>query len=311
MNTNRQGIDKDKRILDYERITCCEEMMECLDILSLRYDNINVSSIGQTVLGKSIPMISFGSGKKELLYVGCISGADYITCSLILRFINEYCETRKNNRRIYNLNLKSLEATRTIHILPILNPDGVSYVTEGIAEDNPLHPRIMAMNGGGDISRWAANARGVDLGRNFNYDYIEYNKQDGAKTCGAPSGYAGVHPESEPETSALSGYLRYNDKIRLLLSLECGPESVAYIEDEAIPRGKSIGQSLSRISGKPLVEIRSEEARGSLVGWCSSVLGIPSYTVYCGEQGAGPDNAGYFQKYAGIRELLFTAPVLT
>lgn len=310
MNSNGQGIDKDKRILDYGHVICYEEMQECLDILSMRYDNMNVTSIGLTVLGRSIPMVTLGSGKKEILYVGCIHGSDYVVCPLLLHFINEYCELRKNNRRIYNLNLRSMEETRTIHIIPMLNPDGVSYSTKGINEDNPLRQRIYQMSDGGDFSGWRANARGVDLDRNFNVDYVEYKRQEGAKSSGAPCGYAGVHPESEPESSAVSGYLRYNDKIKLLLNFRCSQDSVSYIDDDVIPRNKSIAQSISRISGKPLVEANPEDVRGSLAGWCGKVLGIPSYTISCGG-GNSNNSAEYFQKYAGIRELLFTAPVLT
>lgn len=314
MNSNSNGIDKDKRILDYDRVICYDDMQEYLDILSLRYNTLSITSIGLTVLGKSIPMITFGKGKKEILYIGCINGCDYIAGSLMLRFINEYCELKKSNRRIYNLSLHSMEETRTIHIIPMLNPDGVNYSAKGVREDNPLKARLYQMNRGDDFSLWCANARGVDLDRNFNVDYIDYKKQEGSKSGGAPSGFAGVNPESEPESAAFAGYMRYNDKLKLVLSFKCGHDSVSYIEDEGIPRSRSIAQSLSRISSKPLVESSRDDIRGSLIGWCGKVLNIPSYTITCGDNStAGNSGVGaeYFQKYAGIRELLFTAPVLT
>ncbi len=309
MNSNGQGIDKDKRILDYERVICYEDMQEYLDILSMRYDNMNITSIGLTVLGKSIPMITFGNGKKEILYIGCINGCDYTAASLLLHFVNEYCELRKNSRRIYNLNLRSMEETRTLHIIPMFNPDGVSYSVNGISEDNPLRTRLYSMNNSSDFSSWCANARGVDLDRNFNVEYIEYKKQEGSRSGGAPKGFSGVHPESEPESGAFAGYMRYNDKIKLVLNISCGNDSVSYIEDDVIQRSKSIAQSLSRISGKPLVEATPDSIRGSLIGWCGKVLGIPSYKITCGN--GEPGNTEYFQKYAGIREMLFSAPVLT
>ncbi|MGI6167347.1 MAG: M14 family zinc carboxypeptidase [Eubacteriales bacterium] len=306
MNSSGSGIDKDKRILDYERAICPEELREYLDILTERY-SIKVTSIGLTVLGRSIPMISLGSGKKEILYIGCIHGCDYITASMLLRFINEYCELRKNNRRIYNLSLSSLEQTRTLHIIPMLNLDGVSYTVKGIGEDNPLAARLLAMNGSEDFSRWRANARGVDLERNFGVGYAEYKKCSSNRDGGAPRDYAGLHPESEPESSALCGYIKYNDKTRLVLNFRCGADCVSYIGGSQIPRNRSIAQSLSRISSKPLCEAPADKVMGSLAGWCSLVMNVPAYNIFCGADDNGTD---WFLKYAGIRELLFTAPLL-
>jgi g-D-glutamyl-meso-diaminopimelate peptidase len=306
MNSSSPGIDKDKRILDYQRAVGFEELREYLDILTDRY-GLNVTSIGVTVLGKSIPMITLGSGKKEILYVGCIHGCDNIIASMLLRFINEYCELRKTNRRIYNLSLSSLEQTRTIHIIPMLNPDGASYAAGGVAEDNPLHSRLIAMNGSEDFSRWRANARGVDLERNFSVDYVEYKKRIPHKDGGAPRDCAGLHPESEPESSALSGYIKYNEKIKLVLNFRCGADSVSYVGTGGIPRNRSISQSLSRISSKPLCEAPAGEVMGSLAGWCAVVMNIPAYNIFCG---AEKNNTDCFMKYAGVRELLFTAPLL-
>lgn len=311
MNSNAQGIDRDKRILDYEYIVSYDDMEMCLGILADRYRNMRITPLGTTVLGRSIPVISLGNGKKEVVYIGCIHGFNYSICSIMLRYINEYCELRKNQRRIYNLNLQSMEETRTIHIIPMLNPDGVSYVLDGIAENNPIRQRLIGMNGGrSDFTRWGANARGVDLNRNFGYDYAEQKRREELRG-GAPLGYSGMNPESEPESGAFCNYVRYKEETRLVLNFTSGRDAVSYIEDESIPRSKSIGQSLARISGKPLTRCGTEEIRGSLVGWCGRIMGIPSYNIYCGgDSGDTAASNGCFKQYAGVRELLFTAPVL-
>lgn len=308
MNSKGQGIDREKRILDYDESMGYDGMEEILGILSERYGGMRMTALGSSVLGRSIPMISLGNGKKEILYIGCARGRDYPVASLLLRFINEYCELRRTNRRIYNLSLAGMEETRTIHIIPMLNPDGVYYATEGYGEDNPLRGRLPAMRGKEDFSGWAANGRGVDLERNFNFDFLAHRRSEGAGGAGSPSGYGGIHPESEPESAALCNYLRFNDKIKLCLSFRMGCECVLWVEDDELPRSRSVGQSISRICGKPLSRCGAEELRGSLIGWCGRGMGIPSYAVACG--GPEDEGGGCFRKYAGVRELFFTAPVL-
>ena len=128
MNSSSPGIDKDKGFLTISARSVLRNF-EYLDILTDRY-GLNVTSIGVTVLGKSIPMITLGSGKKEILYVGCrIHGCDNIIASMLLRTLYKRILRAAQNQPpcIYNLSLSSLEQTRTIHIIPMLNPDGASY----------------------------------------------------------------------------------------------------------------------------------------------------------------------------------------
>ena len=94
-------------------------MVECLNELCSRYANINVTSIGTSILGKSIPMICMGKGPKKTIYVGAIHGTDSLCASLLLRFINEYCEIRVNRRKIFNLNTIHIDESRAICIIPM------------------------------------------------------------------------------------------------------------------------------------------------------------------------------------------------
>lgn len=312
MNDSVSDINGNKRILDYDRPVSYDGMMKYLEILSDRYKCISIVSIGESILGHSIPMISLGGGNKEVMYIGAISGTDRITTQILLRFINEYCEIRQSNRRIYNLNLKSIEDSRTISIIPMLNPDGTDYVGNGVADDNPIRSRLLSANGGSeDFSCWRANARGVDLSRNFNYNFAVNKKRemgDGILN-GRDADYSGTHPESEPETGALCGTIRFNQRIKLLLELKNGHGSVCCNPESRAVRAKSIAQSLCRVSGYAMTRETPESLAGSLCGWCSEECGIPSYSVTCGDdRGSGRNSC--FQVYAGLRELLFVSPVL-
>lgn len=295
MYNNRKNIKCEKRILDFDETMDYADMMRCLDILCDRYDgDISVISIGKSIFGREIPMICLGKGKKEILYVGAARGTDILCTSLLLRFINEYCEIRKSNRRIYNLNLRQLEENRTVCVIPMLNPDGVDYVVNGVNKDNPFYSRLLSYNhGNNDFSMWEANGRGVDLCNNFATD--------------SNIGFESM-PESEPESGALGGIMRFNPNIKLLLEFRHGCGRIVYTSMSRVERERSIAQYMGRISGFAIGEADLEQCSGSLMAFGSEVQGIPSYTVFCGETNSGGAH-NFFKTYVGTRELMFVAPI--
>lgn len=127
-------INEQKGILDYKRSLDFGLMMKYIDVFLGRYPFLEVMSIGRTGMGKSIPMITLGKGKKEVLYVGGLCGTEWLTSIILLRFINEYCELYKQRGRIYNNTLESIYSEKCIRILPMLNPDGVDFIINGDPE---------------------------------------------------------------------------------------------------------------------------------------------------------------------------------
>ena len=83
---NRNEIQKNKSILDYKRPLDHSVMMEYINEFSQRYPFMAVSSIGESILGRSRPIITLGEGKKAVLYVGAHHGMEWITSVLLLRF---------------------------------------------------------------------------------------------------------------------------------------------------------------------------------------------------------------------------------
>ena len=282
-----------KKILDFGHVMDYTYMIECLNELCLRYDNINVISIGTSILGKSIPMICIGQGPIKIIYVGAIRGTDSLCTSLLLRFINEYCEIRLNGRTIFNLSTKHIDKSRTICIIPMLNPDGVDYAIKGINRSNPFYDRLIKINGGNDdFSAWTFNARGVDIDENFSCN-------DCYKALSIP--------ESEPECSALSGIIRFNkNNIRLIAQLQCGEEKLIYMPSQGPNGYQKLARVLGRVYRAPSCTQQYDLYTGSLINFASQIQGIPAYTLLCKKQRVNQTNI--FQTYAEVRETLFTAP---
>ena len=271
-----------------------------------------VSSIGESIFGKSIPIITLGEGKKAVLYVGAHHGMEWITSVLLLRFINEYCELYSSTRRIYSYDLGYLFSTKTIYIIPMLNPDGVDYQINGVSEDNVIYDRLIKMNSNSrDFCRWQANARGVDLNHNYNSGFAEYKKIEAEEgiSDGAPTRFSGNMPESEPEVASLCNFLRFNDDIKMVLTLHTQGEEIYYSSGECLaPRSQTIADALSRISGYKLSKPEGMAAYGGLTDWFISEIGKPSFTIECGKGENPLPLCDYFKIYTDIREMLFSAP---
>ena len=305
-------MDKSKKIIGFDSYFDHAALEEAVSELAYRYDFINVSTLAYSILGKSIPIITLGKGKKSVLYIGAHHGMEWISTVLLLRFINEYCEMFKKDSRIFNYTLKYLFSTKTIYIIPMLNPDGVDYQINGVSEDNVLYDRLVKMNGGStDFSRWQANARGVDLNHNYNCGFAEYKRLEAEAGIeeGAPTRFSGNMPESEPEVASLCNLLRFNEDIRMVLTFHSQGEEIYYTSgDRVAPRSRTVAGALARMSGYLLAELEGMAAYGGLTDWCIAELGRPSFTIECGKGENPLPLNDYFKIYTDIREMLFMTP---
>ena len=167
----------DTRILNYTEPLDYAKMMQVIDCFSVRYPFLSFSYLGESILGRGIPILTLGNGKKEILYVGAHHGMEWITSILLLRFVNDFCEIFRNDKSIYRTSLSLLCEQYTVYVIPMLNPDGVDYQINGITKENPFYERVLKMNGNSaDLSHWQANARGVDLNHNYDAGFWEYKE---------------------------------------------------------------------------------------------------------------------------------------
>ena len=126
-------INEQKSIMDYKRSMDHGLMMRYIEIFVKRYPFLELTSIGKSSAGKSIPMIVLGKGEESCLYVGAARPSECITSIILLRFINEYCELYKAKSRIYNNTLDYLYSSKTIRVVPMLDVDGVDCRSWGLS----------------------------------------------------------------------------------------------------------------------------------------------------------------------------------
>ena len=289
-------------------------MMRRIEELADCYSCLSVSYIGESILGRGIPILTLGTGEKGVLYVGAHHGMEWITSMLLLRFVKDCCDLYQRNGKLMHISVPYLLSTRTLYLVPMLNPDGVEYQIHGVPKDHILYDRVLAMNGGSeDFSHWQANARGVDLNHNYNSGFVDYKRLEMEQgiLSGAPTRYSGEMPESEPEVGHLCNLIRYHEELKLVLSLHTQGEEIYYRSgDKTLPRSASIARSLGAISGYKPSKAEGAAAYGGLTDWCVGEQDLLAFTIECGKGENPLPIRDSFSIYARIRDLLFCAPTM-
>lgn len=191
----------------------------------------DIVTIGRSVEGRPIRMHIFGDGPDRILVLAGVHGDEPAGTAVAARLIRELRSHPE------------LSAGHTVAIIPAVNPDGLRR-----------HSR--------------ANARGVDLNRNF-------------PSCdwrpGRPGALShGLAPCSEPETAAVA---------RAVVLI--GPDRIVDIHSISGRRecnnydgpGQSLAALMSRANGYPVAPQIGYPTPGCLGSWTGIDDGIPTVTL--------------------------------
>ena len=289
------------------------ELMRTLSAFAEIYPDVGIGTLGCSILGREIPLLTLGAGPRKILYVGTHHGMEWMTTTILLRFCEDLLLAKKTGKAVYNLCPDRFWESHTLYVLPMLNPDGVEYQLHGVDAENPLYQRLLTMNGGSrSFSSWQANARGVDLNHNYDAGFSAYKQMEMENGIygGAPSKYSGEAPESEPEVAYLCSFIRFQKDLRAVLTLHTQGEEIYYrSEGKAPPISRNVARKMSLLSGYRLAEASGSAAFGGLTDWCIQKQGLPSFTLECGKGKNPLPLTAFFPIYSNLRELLFSFPL--
>lgn len=288
--------------------TSYARLVACLDRLATRFPALSIGSIGQSVLGRALLFARIGTGEKTVLIVGSHHGNESATASLLLRFLDRILIAAESGAHLCGgFDPAHLLRHRTVYLLPMPNPDGTDLALGGAETAAPLGARVLAMNGGNrNFAAWCANARGVDLCRNYSPDFEQKKKAALAQSvCGGCSVlYGGEFPESEPETAALYRFARFLFP-RVSLSLRTAGERIdRSCHGQCAEGAELLASCFASVSGYRVATDADGESDDGFRDELIRELGLPAFTILCGSG----QNEGSFGDLSESDEKIF--PIL-
>ena len=267
------------------------EAINQMDTLSMLYpsfvsekDSIGTSFEGRTIWAfKLSDNPSIDEDEPEVLFTGLTHAREPLSMMNLFYFANWICEN-------YNSDLTAnyLLDNREMWFIPIINPDGYAY-NESISPDGGgMHRKNRRLNPPNSSCNMGTQ-QGVDLNRNYGYNWGENNSGSSGNPCSAV--YRGLSAFSEPETEAISNFilsrefcnvLHYHSYSNFLIH-SWGDGS--FPDEPDLTTLREIGKEMTRYNGY-LVGTGTETVgygvNGDAVDWSYGTAGLISYTPEVG-----------------------------
>ncbi|MBP3878699.1 MAG: hypothetical protein J6D46_00080, partial [Lachnospiraceae bacterium] len=286
-----------------------EQMVKDLYFLTTRYPDIITANIAATTLdGRAVYEVLIGNpeGSMHVVVQYGMRGDEYITSLLAMRQLEYYCEERTAGNVYRNHNYKEIFADVCIHVLPMVNPDGVAISQSGMEALRTKAARdsvkacyeydkaagLTKQSLESYLLTFGANASGVDISKNFPAGWSKYT---GGAVQPSFEGYKGPSAGSEPETQAVMNAVNDQTKGVVIyratgnvIYWDYGAEGTVYEEAE------HLAESLSTRSEYPLTALPKYDAADA--GGCADYFieaGIPAVSVVVGE-GTSPVDISAF-----------------
>ncbi len=263
-----------------------EALQNDIEGLMARYPFVETGIIGHSVLGRELYYLRIGSGPNQVFYNAAIHSLEWVTAPVLMKFAEDMLFAVSTGTTIGGYDAADIWNAGSIYIAPMVNPDGVDLVINGLRPDNPNYYDLIAWNkGSADFSKdWEANNNGVDLNHNFNAAW-ELSRQAAMEmgiTGPGPTRYPGLYPESEPESRALADFTRSHD-FRLVLAYHSQGE-VIYWDFLGLqpPESLTIADQLAAVSGYTLEQATGITSYAGFKDWFIQDFRRPGYTIEVG-----------------------------
>ncbi|WRS27504.1 M14 family metallocarboxypeptidase [Oscillospiraceae bacterium MB08-C2-2] len=286
-------------------------LCRAIEDLKESHKSLKVFPIGKSVLGRDITALSVGNPMNAVLFVGSTHGMEWITTLLLLKFCEKLLQSLEKGGELAEINVAKALRQRSLVIVPCLNPDGVEISLTGSQSAGELADFVESISGG-DTLPWQANSRGVDINHNFDAGWTvlqEMERADGI-TGPAPTRFGGEHPNSEPETQAITTFcMTYQP--RSLYSFHSQGEEIYYRYGDRTPcRSQMMGQILASSCGYTLTSPAGLASHGGLKDWFIQTFARPGFTIEVGK-GKNPLPIEDFRPlYSRLEEMLMIATLL-
>lgn len=257
---------------------------QLIEALIKEYPFLKVDICGRTVLGRGIFSFSLGSLNNSVIIAGGFEGNDEISSLLLYMFIEDVCRSIKEKTELCSVNIRRALSQLGITVIPSANPDGreISIYKE---DGGKSLRKFISASGCTDFSLWKSNANGIDISKNFSFNFEENKQTATEKGIISPSeqDYCGKYPESELETKTLTRLCRVRS-FRQCLSVSGGEGNlIAAPDNSKIPESDLMSKIISQGCFYPLAETESKDICG-FPAWFSKEFSKPAFEIKAGEK---------------------------
>lgn len=219
--------------------------------------------IGKSVEGRDIVAYHFGTGEKEVLFVGGVHGGYSWNTALVAQQARAYFTGNVD---------ETVPEDVKVTIIPLLNPDGLAKVVDIDTNESFTGSDITATEQEKVAARF--NAHKVDLNRNFDCQWQEEGVWKSQKVSGGSQAF------SEPESQALKAYVERNTPEAVVVWYSsAGGVYASQCGDTTLPETLELTNIYAKASGYTAhKEFDFYEVTGDMVNWLAK-KNIPAISV--------------------------------
>ena len=256
--------------------------------LAEAYPIFRVQELTQTAFGRSVWAVEVGEGDRHVLYSAAHHANEWITTPVLLKFMEQLAQAYTAGGTIYGVPAATILKAATIHLVPMVNPDGVDLVTGAI------EPGSFPWNMARDLAEnypdipfpdgWKANLMGVDLNLQYPAGWLQARevKFSQGYTRPGPRDFVGRSPLSQRESRALADYTEEVDPLLVLAYHTQGEVIYWQFGDIEVPGARTLGEEFARISGYTLDDTPYESSFAGYKDWFIKTYRRPGYTIEVG-----------------------------
>lgn len=288
----------------------CEEAILAL---TETYPFLRTEVLTETAFGRPVRTLVIGNGDRKVLFAGAFHANEWITAPLLLRYAEELAEAAYSGGKIWGVEAANILRYNTIHMVPMVNPDGVDLVTGAIRSGEipyaaaqlmaDRYPDIPFPNG------WKANLLGVDLNLQYPAGWLTAReiKFSQGYTRPGPRDYVGRFPLSQLESAAM---VRYTEEVNPVLVLAYHTQGkVIYWQyrDYEVEGARALAQEFARVSGYSAEDVPYESGFAGFKDWFIQNFHRPGFTIEAGSGGNPLPLSQFDEIYRANLGILVTA----
>ena len=205
--------------------------------------------IGKSIMDREITAYHFGSGEKEILFVGGIHGGYSWNTSLLAYQMIDYLKANQN----------AVPANLKVTVIPVLNPDGLSKVVSITGHFSASD--VSTSQDARILGRF--NGTPVDLNRNFDCGWKAEGVWQNKPVSGGKAAF------SEPESAAIRDYSQ-NRKLTAVIAWysTAGGVYSSSCGNGILPETQTITDIYAKASGYPAHKnFESYQVSGDMTDW--------------------------------------------